>query len=448
MKKSTKVRLASFSAAFLLVLGGLLLDARLLLNSSKTELEYTYRRALNDLSDYVSGMRSTLKKAAYVNTPVLRGTVSAKLLEQSGGAKAAMAVLPFSQEKTDRISRFLSQIGDYAMMLSRKSLTDAAASEEELQNLSSMERYAGILTDALAEIQARLSVEKASVGKTESLLNNVDEIDSLPSFDDSLDEVAKEFSEFPSLLYDGPFSDHILRREALFLKGKAEITAGEAAQKAAAFLHCKPEELEALGTGGSAIEAYVFSRGDSRIQVTRLGGEIAYFKKSADVPEEKLSYEEALQAAAAMLREAGISSFQESYYVKNDNQCTINFSYLSEEGLDVVCYPDLIKVTVELGEGAMLEYDATGYLMNHHSRELVAPALDAETAKKNVSPLLTVKSSALALIPTPGLSEVLCWEFLCKDRDGGEVLVYINAESGLEEQLYLLQKDEHGVLTI
>ena len=196
------------------------------------------------------------------------------------------------------------------------------------------------------------------------------------------------------------------------------------------------------------LEAYVFSRGDSRIQVTRLGGEIAYFKKSADVPEEKLSYEEALQAAAALLREAGISSFQESYYVKNDNQCTINFSYLSEEGLGVVCYPDLIKVTVELGEGAMLEYDATGYLMNHHSRELVAPALDAETAKKNVSPLLTVESSALALIPTPGLSEVLCWEFLCKDRDGGEALVYINAESGLEEQLYLLQKDEHGVLTI
>lgn len=78
----------------------------------------------------------------------------------------------------------------------------------------------------------------------------------------------------------------------------------------------------------------------------------------------------------------------------------------------------------------------------------MAPALDAETAKKNVSPLLTVESSALALIPTPGLSEVLCWEFLCKDRDGGEALVYINAESGLEEQLYLLQKDEHGVLTI
>ena len=52
MKKIDKGSARLFSAAFLLVLGGLLLDTRLLLNSSKTELEYTYRRALNDLSDY------------------------------------------------------------------------------------------------------------------------------------------------------------------------------------------------------------------------------------------------------------------------------------------------------------------------------------------------------------------------------------------------------------
>ena len=55
------------------MLGGLLLDARLLLNSSKTELEYTYRRALNDLSDYVSGMRSTLKKGGLCKHPCAEG---------------------------------------------------------------------------------------------------------------------------------------------------------------------------------------------------------------------------------------------------------------------------------------------------------------------------------------------------------------------------------------
>ena len=85
----------------------------------------------------------------------------------------------------------------------------------------------------------------------------------------------RNFQNFP-LLYDGPFSDHILRREALFLKGKRNAAG---APKAAAFLHCKPEELEALGTGGSAIEAYVFSSGDSRIQVTRPWTEIDHFKR-------------------------------------------------------------------------------------------------------------------------------------------------------------------------
>lgn len=449
MKKSSKIKLTSFSLAFLLVLGGLLLDSRLMLGKSETQLEYTYRRALNDLADYVTGMRSTLKKAGYATTPALRNTVSAKLMEQSGGAKAAMAALPFSQERIDRIGRFLSQVGDYALSLTRKASLGSNLEEEDLQSLSAMEKYAGILSDALQEIQQRLGPEGLSwPGEPKSLFNNVQQLDQLPVFDDSLDQVAKEFSEFPSLLYDGPFSDHILRREALFLKGKPVITREEAARKAAKFLGCAPEDLQENGLTENTLASFVFTWEKSRICVTRAGGEIAYFKKAAQIPEAKLTYEQALEAAAGVLRAAGISSFQESYYVKNDNQCTINFAYLTEEEPKVLCYPDLIKVTVELGEGGMLEYDATGYLMNHQNRDLVTPALYSEEAQKSVSPQLKVKASSLTLIPTPGLSEVLCWEFLCEGKEQEEVLVYINGESGMEEQLYLLQKSENGVLVI
>lgn len=449
MKKSSKIKLISFSLALLLVLGGLLLDSRLMLGKSETQLEYTYRRALNDLTDYVTGMRSTLKKAEYAATPALRNTVSAKLMEQSGGAKAAMAALPFSQERIDRIGRFLSQVGDYALSLTRKASLGSGLEEKELQSLSTMEKYAGILSDALQEIQQRLGPEGLPwSGEPKSLFNNVQQLDQLPTFDDSLDQVAKEFSEFPSLLYDGPFSDHILRREALFLKDKPVISREEAASRAAKFLGCAPEDLQESGLTENTLSSFVFTWEESRVCVTRAGGEIAYFKKAAQIPEEKLTYEQALEAASKILQAAGISSFRESYYVKNDNQCTINFAYLTEEEPKVLCYPDLVKVTVELGEGGMLEYDATGYLMNHQDREFVPPALDAEEAQKSVSPQLKVKSASLTLIPTPGLSEVLCWEFLCEGKEQEEVLVYINGESGMEEQLYLLQKSENGTLVI
>lgn len=449
MRKRGKIRASVLLSALLLVLCGLWADSQNTLNSSRMALEYSYRRALNDLTDYVTGMRSTLQKAPYVNTAVMQNQVSAKLLEQSGGAKAAMAVLPFSQEKTEKISRFLSQAGDYALSLSRRSAAGQGQEDQDLENLTALEEYAGKLSDALQKAQARLSVENLSINRITSELSNVEGLSALPTLDDDFDEAAEAFAQFPTLLYDGPFSDHIQRREPLFLQNEREISREEAAEKAAAFLNCPSDELEFKGEGGSQLPVFSFTHGDSHVNITKAGGQIAYFKKGGEIPAAHLDYVDALIEASLILKEMGIPSFQESYYVISDNLCTINFAATASlDGGDVVCYPDLVKVTIELNEGGMVEYDAAGYLMNHRERELAAPALTKEQAAQSLSPRLAVESADLAVIPTPGLNEVLCWEFHCTAAVGSdqEFLVYINGETGQEEQLYLLQKDEHGVL--
>lgn len=454
MKKRGKIRASVLLAAAFLTLWGLWARAGADLHYSRTELEYGYRRALNDLTDAVSAMGSVLQKAPYVNTPVMQGAVSAQILEQSGGAKAAMAVLPLSQERSDRISRFLSQAGDYALTLNRRSAAGGALEEQDLENLAVLEEYAGKLAQALQGVQAGLAAEGTSLGRTESLLSNLEELDSLPTLDDSFDEAAKEFAQFPSLLYDGPFSDHVQRREALFLQGRREVTRKEAAEKAAAFLDCRPEDLDYSGQGGSQFPLYSFTLGDSHVNVTKAGGEISYFKRSGAVSASRLTPEEAVEKARSALEELGIGPVRESFYAVNDNLCTVNFSPILEladgEGgaREALCYPDLLKVSVELEQGGMVEYDAAGYVMNHRERKLPVPALSAEEAAKSLSARLTAGDPTLALVPTPGLEEALCWEFPCtaKDDPEKEFLVYINAVTGLEEQLYLLQRDSHGVL--
>ena len=105
-----------------------------------------------------------------------------------------------------------------------------------------------------------------------------------------------------------------------------------------------------------------------------------------------------------------------------------------------------MKVVVELGEGGAVELDCTGLIMNHQQRSLAVPAVSQEEAEQALSPALRPEDAGLALIPTPGLDEVLCWEFHCTAADGTEVLSYVNAATGQEEQLYLLQRDEHGIL--
>lgn len=448
MKTRAKVRLITFSIAALALTAGFWLDASLTLQSARTQLEYVYLRSLGDLTDYVSGMQATLHKSMYAGSPATRSALSAELLEQAGGAKSAMAALPFSGEKTDRFNRFLSQTGDYAMALSRKTFSGSQLDRGDLENLEMLREYAGKLSEALTGLQARLTAEGDSIVQNVRLLNNLDEIDSLAVLDDDFDEVAEEFSAFPALLYDGPFSDHISRREPLAIKGQEGVTQEQALEIAASFLDCPADSLSFTGEGGSSLPVYSFSSGDSMVNVTRQGGRPAYYKKAGGVSAARLTAGQALRAAEEYLSGLGFEPVELSYSLTNDNMASFNFhsTFNTEDGETVLCYPDLIKVTVELQEGGTVEFDPAGYLMNHHSRSVPAPKVSLEDAEQAVNPILRAESGRLAIIPTPGLDEMLCWELHCTAADGQEVLSYVNAETGLEEQLYILQKDEHGTL--
>lgn len=448
MNKRKKIRIAGFALAALLILGGFFYESRTMLANSQTALEQNNRRALNDLTDYISDMAFTLRKAGYANTATMKADLSAQLLEQSSGAKACMGSLPFSPEKSEKISRYIAQVGDYAMALSRKTAAGMETSRDEQENLFLMEDYAKRISGALDEVQAHLSVDKARVNQTYRLLNNVDALDDLPKFDDSMDELAQEFSHFPELLYDGPFSDHIMKAESQFLKGRASVTREEAKKIAAKFMKLEPLQLSDAGTSETALSSYVFEGDNALIHVTKTGGQVAYYKRTQEISDRQLGYRDALEVAKDFLEAQGIPSFQESYYVINDNICTINFSYLETGAKEpVICYSDLIKVSIELYQGRTMEYDATGYLMNHHPRSFPEPKLDLETAKASVSPNLTIKTHGLVQIPTPGLHEVYCYEFKTTDKEGTDVLVYINAETGFEEQIFILLYSDNGILT-
>ena len=57
-------------------------------------------------------------------------------------------------------------------------------------------------------------------------------------------------------------------------------------------------------------------------------------------------------------------------------------------------------------------------------------------------------SEGLALIPTEGKEERLCWEFKCEAEDGTHFIVYADALTGEEVKLLLLLEDENGTLVL
>ena len=153
-----------------------------------------------------------------------------------------------------------------------------------------------------------------------------------------------------------------------------------------------------------------------------------------------------MDLAASYLVTLGIDAMEPTYYETANGVCTINFAYTQE---DVICYPDLIKVGVALDNGQIVNVDARSYLVNHHPRELPDLLLTPEEAQKSLgSALAEATLRGLAVIPTEGANEKLCYEYHATGRDGHNLLLYVNAETGEEEQILILIETETGVLTV
>ena len=132
-----------------------------------------------------------------------------------------------------------------------------------------------------------------------------------------------------------------------------------------------------------------------------------------------------------------------TYYYTDNGVCVINFAYLDGK---TICYTDLVKVGVATDTGEIMFLETTGYLTNHTTRAFHSIETTVEQAKQKVSSDLEVIGYSITLIPTDTGGEVRCYEFLCHGEENREILVYINVQSLEEEQIYILLKNDGGIL--
>ena len=135
---------------------------------------------------------------------------------------------------------------------------------------------------------------------------------------------------------------------------------------------------------------------------------------------------------------------KETYFIKQGNVVTVNYAY-NDNG--VIVYPDLIKVKIALDNGEILGIETTGYLNSHKEREFNGPQITLEEAKAKINDKLEIMSENMAIIPTEWKTELVCYEFKWKLEEK-EFLVYINAETGKEEDILVILDTPGGTLTV
>ena len=110
-----------------------------------------------------------------------------------------------------------------------------------------------------------------------------------------------------------------------------------------------------------------------------------------------------------------------------NNQAYFNIAPIVD---NVIIYPELVKVKVDMEYGNVIGYDAITYFTNHTSREL-GGAGDLEVTLPSG---FTLKEKQLVLAPLDYNREVLCYEYEA-EKEGITYYFYFNAKTGKEENI-------------
>lgn len=458
MNRKNVRRAIAILSSFVIILTALTIIGFYEKQKNQDYIEYSYRRSFSNLCDYVKNVQSQLSKTAYVTAgPKLAGLAS-DIYAKSLAAREALGQLPFSSIELDKTSKFLAQAGDYAYYLSRVSASGIEISEEERNNLLALNETAKKLTTDLTSLAAKINAENSSIkdiveaekevdknngGAKSAAATQGDEGDKAVN---SMQQLESTITQYPSLVYDGAYSEHIDKMTPKSLEGQKEISKEEAVKK------CKDlfgDGFKVTGQTDGKIPAYCltgnYDGGETTVQICKNGGVLYSLNSNRSNQNAYLEIEEAIQKATEFLSSMGINNMQQNYYVLTNGSAVINFCYV-ENG--VKCYPDLIKVGIALDTGKVSFYEANNYIMSHTKRTaLPAASVDKPTAEKAVGNLKII-DSAMAIIPSEGKNEVYCYEFMCENGDGQQYLVYVNTRTGLEEDILMLVESDGGTLTI
>ena len=410
--------------------------------------ENSYNMAFYEVVDYVQNVEVFLAKSLISNSPESGAESLVNVWREANLALGYLTQLPIESHEIENTAKFLNQVSDYSYSLYRKNLDDKELTEDDMNNLKELHQYSVELENTLNQLSADINDGRISWGEltekgTVAFAQQVSNISQ-----DSFDNLEQNFHEYSGLIYDGAFSEHITKSEKVGLTGD-NIDEEAAKQKASELFDSNNiKEIVSYGKSEGDINSYNFGINfnddtTATVSISEKGGHVIYMDRNRDITAEMLSQEEADQKAKEYLEQRGFKNMKETYYLKQSGIVTINYAYVQD---DIIMYPDLIKVKVALDNGEILGIETTGYLNSHTERKLEEPKVTVEEAKESLNKDLTIESQALAVIPTEWRTEVLCWEFE-GNVEGLDFIVYVNAETGKEEDILIITNTPNGTLT-
>lgn len=411
-------------------------------------LQAQYDRSFYQLVDNVENIETSTGKLMVSSQNNTAVPILSDIWRQSFSGQEHLNQLPIGQPEIDNTSKFLVQIGDYTYSLTKKVADGEKLSKDDLNTLAELHNYAVYLGKNLQDLRKKIqggyelgNLSKKGSKKMAEINNKI--------LDVKMNTVNQQMSNYPTLIYDGPFSESQAKLTPKGITG-FDVSYDHAVSIARKFLDKPIEKANKYSPNNGKINAYGVELKTSNkmpsiyLNVSKKGGHVLWMMDQRTISKVNISETQAINYAQKFLKNHGFKNMEDTYSIKANGTEQFNFTPVVE-GIRI--YPDIVKVKVALDNGDIVGFDATPYYMSHTERKLEKPKLKENEAQEKVSKNLKVETSRLCLIPLESGKEVLAYEF--KGIYGGDMFyVYINALNGREEKILKVIKTDQGNLTM
>ncbi len=408
--------------------------------SLKNQLGAVYTKAFEQLLTDVDSLKAKLYK---LNASSGTGQYTMLLMDvwrQTGDTESSLSALPVSYAGTSTLTQFINRTGDYCRYLSEKLTSGGTLTQDDYNQIRQLAVSCGEVYDELGTLYTTGYPDENGFAEDVFLAS-----------DEEAGNLDFSNQQFPRLIYDGPFSESTENKQPEGLGG-FEVAREQAARTAAEFLGVDAGTLADAGEQNGLIPCYGFSGvrdGKSfEISISKQGGQVLWYMCescggiSAIPTDEK--YAELTASARQFLTQKGYGQTAASYAQFYDGMAVINLAPVQD---GIVLYPDLIKVWVDIPSAAVVGMDAQNYLMSHKARDLNGLTVPEDEARQTLTAGIEIKGVRLALIPTDTNEEKVCWEYT-GSKDGQDYIIYIDARTGAQEDIFVIQHTNNGTLVM
>lgn len=438
------IKIALIVTASILLVTIILLSVFLGLSMNKNNdwlsvAENSFEQSFYELSDSVFEIETALAKFGVVRSVNLQQDLLLKAALESQQASSDLTHMSFKDVNIMPLVKYVNQCGDYCEQLLKKLDRGQTLTQENYDTLSDMSQNFMNLGYGLAQIRQNI---QGGNGKFVEQLGKLSE-----SLTTGMSDILSNV-EYPSLIYDGAFSDALTDRQPKCLP-QGEISSNEGMDIAKQYLsEFELADITFLEENRTNITSYLYefttTSGDNgSIQITKNGGLPQMWNLYHEVDNPMFSQEDCLQKALGYCEK---NKLQANYPVWQSVVGSVLFVNLCYAKDDLIYYPDMIKLKVSLQTGKVIGFEGLNYIYNHCERQPQTPVVTLQQVQNMDFGNMQIESIRLCVIPIDGGGEALTYE-VYGELAQSKYYIYVDAITGYEIKALKVIDSDEGTLT-